>query len=115
MRTRYRNIGTDKENINKYPKQTPKFNEMGLGFLNYSNDIIYGDLDEILPDHNEVSGYIEPENKINVSDMEISEDADKDTVEDGKKSYDAWSEFRSMKVLIMMNHNLSKLYHQKNK
>ena len=58
---------------------------MGLGFLNYSNDNIYGDLDEIPPDHNEVSGYIEPEIKINDYDMEISEDAGKDTEEDEKK------------------------------
>ena len=58
---------------------------MGLGFINYSNDIIYGDLNEITPDHNEVAGCIEPENKINDSDMEISEDAGKDTEEDGKK------------------------------
>ena len=67
---------------------------MGLGFLNYSNDTIYWDLDEIPPDHNKVSGYIEPETKINDSDMEISEDAGKDTEEDEKKSYDAWSDSR---------------------
>ena len=42
---------------------------MELGFLNSSNDIIYGDLDENLPDHDEISGEIEPEDKINDSDM----------------------------------------------
>ena len=47
--------------------------------------------------------------------MEISENAGKDTEEDGKKSYDAWSESRDHEFLIMMNHNLSKLYHQKTK
>ena len=51
-------------------------------------------MDEITPDHNKVSEYIEQENKINDSDMEISEDSGKDTEEDGKKSYDAWSDSR---------------------
>ena len=60
---------------------------MELGFINSSNNIISGYLDEIPPDHNEVSGYIEPENKINDSYMELSEDSGKDT-EEYIKSYD---------------------------
>ena len=37
---------------------------MGLDVLKYSNDIIYGDLDEITTDHNKDSGYIELEKKM---------------------------------------------------
>ena len=51
-----------------------KFNDMELWFINSSNEIIYGELDEIPPDQDKVSGEIEPKNKINEYDMEISED-----------------------------------------
>ena len=34
---------------------------MELDFLNSSDDIIYGDLEEIPPDHEKYSGGIEPE------------------------------------------------------
>ena len=44
---------------------------MELGFLNSSNDIIYGDLDKIPPDQDKFYGEIEPEKKQNESDMEI--------------------------------------------
>ena len=57
------NIGTDKEYINEDPKQALELNNTELGFLKKSNDIIYGELDEILPDNEEVSGKIEQENK----------------------------------------------------
>ena len=44
---------------------------MWIGLLNSSNEIIYGDMDENQPDQDEFSGEIEPEKKINKSDMEI--------------------------------------------
>ena len=63
MWTRCRNIGTYKEYTNEDPNQVPELTEMELVFLKSSNDIIYGYLDEITPDHDKVSGDIELEIK----------------------------------------------------
>ena len=52
---------------------------MELGFINSSNDIISGDIDEIPPDHGKVSGEIEPDKKINNSDVEMSKYYGEDT------------------------------------
>ena len=65
---------------------------MELGFLNSSNDIISGDLDKTPPDHGKVSGEIEPEKKINDSDMEISEYGGDDTEVDSNSKYDIFSD-----------------------
>ena len=72
---------------------------MDLGFLKSSNDIIYGDLDEITPDHDKVSAEIEPEKKINESDMEISEIYGKDTDIDENSESDVCSESRDNEVI----------------
>ena len=58
------------------------------GFIKSSNDIISGELDETPPNHDKVSGEIESENKINDSDMEISEDDGVDTQVDENREYD---------------------------
>ena len=79
IRNRCRHIGTDKDYTNGDPKQALELNDMELGFLNSSNVIISGDMDEITPDQDKVSGEIEPENKIKDSDIEISEGRDEDT------------------------------------
>ena len=50
IRTRRRHIGTDKDCINEEPKQAPELNYMELGFLNLSNEVISGELEEIPPD-----------------------------------------------------------------
>ena len=52
---------------------------MGLGFLNSSYYIISGELDEIPPDRDEVSGEIYLEKKRNYPDVEISEYGGEDT------------------------------------
>ena len=65
---------------------------MELGFLDSSNNIISGDMDEIMPDHDKVSCEIEPENIINDSDMEINEDNGKDKEEDANRKSDVRSE-----------------------
>ena len=70
------------EYTNEDPKQELELNDTDLGFLNSSNDIISGKLDEITPDHNKVSREIEPEEKRNSCDIGITEDGDKDTEED---------------------------------
>ena len=88
IRTRCRHIGTDKEYTNEYPKQAPELSDTELGFLNSSNDIISGELDGILPDHDKVSGEIYPEKKTNESYMEIIEDDGKDTKEDENSKSD---------------------------
>ena len=61
---------------------------MELGFLNSSNDIIYDEIDEIPPDNDNVSGKIEPENKINDYAMEMSEDDGKDIEQDPNSESD---------------------------
>ena len=61
---------------------------MELDFLNSSYDIIYGDLDEITPDHKKVSGEIKPEKKRNDYDMEILEDDGEDKEEDTNRESD---------------------------
>ena len=58
------------------------------GFIKSSNDIISGELDEIPPNHDKVSGEIESENKRNDSDMEISEDDGVDTQVDENREHD---------------------------
>ena len=60
VRTSHEHIGTDKDYTNKDPNQAPEINDMELVFLNSSNGIIYGYLDEVQPDHDKVSGEIEP-------------------------------------------------------
>ena len=79
IRTRCRHIGTYKDYTNGDPKQALELNDMDLGFLKSSNVIIYGDMDEIMPDQDKVSGEIEPENKIKDYDMEISKGGGEDT------------------------------------
>ena len=76
---------------------------MGSGILNSSNDIIYGDMDEIPPDQDKVSGDIETENKINDYDMEISKDDGKDTEVYSNIKSDLCSVSRKHEVLITMN------------
>ena len=65
---------------------------MNLGFLNSSDDIISGDLGEIPPNCDKVSGEIEPEKKRNDSDMEIGEDYGKYTEVYANRKSDVWSE-----------------------
>ena len=67
---------------------------MDLGFLTSSNDIISREIGGIPPDHEKVSGEIEPENKINDYYMKIIEDDREDTEEDSNPG--------SMKVLITL-------------
>ena len=89
IRTRCRHIGTDKDYTNGDPKQALELNDMDLGFLKSSNVIIYGDMDEIMPDQDKVSGEIEPENKIKDYDMEISKGGGEDTEVDKIREFDA--------------------------
>ena len=49
---------------------------MEVEFLNSSNDIISGELDDILPDQDKVPGEIEPEKIRNDYNAKISEDYD---------------------------------------
>ena len=88
IQNRRKHIDTYKCYTNEYPKQAPELNYMELFFLNSSNDIISGDLDEITPNHNKVLGGIEPEKKRNDSDMEISEDDGEDIDEDANNKSD---------------------------
>ena len=93
IRTRCRHNIIEKQYTNEELKQVPELNGIELGFTNSSNDTISGYLDEIIPDHDKVSRYKEPENKINDSVMEISEDNSKDTQVDANSKYDVFSEY----------------------
>ena len=91
----------------------PELNDMELGFLNSSNDILSRYIDKIRPDKDEFSGEIEPEKKRNDSGMEISEDGGEYTEEDANSEYDLYSGSGEHEGLIMMNQTSRKLYHQK--
>ena len=58
IQTRNRHTSTDKEYTNEEAKESPELNDMELGFIKSSNDIIYGELDEMTPDQEKVSGEI---------------------------------------------------------
>ena len=67
---------------------------MDIGFLSSSNEIISGNLDEIISLSGKKSCDTEPENEINEPDMEIGKDDIKDLEVDANSKYDACSDSR---------------------